>query len=214
MNAPLLLLLATTIVLRSGDRIAVDEPLRTDKGMVIFRSGGQLYSMPAAEIDEEATRAAEAAEQRKEDPVRRLRVSDEERRRLLAELEKNHSGTALPTPISLLPTEPPPTRAEVLEQTREEWEWRRLARGHEEAVRQAQEEVALLEEEADRLRGEIRSFLSQGFKPEQFTWQTTRLAYAIERLPRAELDLRRTERAYAQFRDDARRQGILPGWLR
>lgn len=214
MNGLSLLLLVSTIVLRSGDRIAVDAPPRTENGVVIFRSGGQLYSLPAAEIDAEATRAAESDQEKKEDTVRRLRVSEDERRRLLAELERNHTGTAMPAPPSLVNPQPPATRAEVLEQTGEEWEWRRLARGHEEAVRQAQEEVALLTEEVDSLRREIHFFVLQGFKPNQFTWQTTRLAYAIERLPRAELDLRRVQRAYDQFRDDARRQGILPGWLR
>jgi hypothetical protein len=214
MNALSLLLLASTIVLRTGDRIAVDEPPRTENGVVVFRASGQLYSVPEIEIDAEATRLASAAgEKKEEDSVRRLRVSDEERRRLLAELEKNHSGTPAQIPESLLRPEPPPTRADVVEQTREEWEWRRQARAFEEGVRQAKEELAMLEEEIDRLRGEIRSFVSLGYKPAQFT-QTTRLAYAIERIPRAELDVRRAERAYDQFRDDARKQGILPGWLR
>jgi hypothetical protein len=115
----------------------------------------------------------------------------------------------MPTPASLLQAPPPePTSSP------EEWDWRRQARAHEEAVRQAKEEVALIHEEIKRLRNEIHFFVTQGFKPHQFTWQTTRLEYARDRLPRAELEVRRTERAYEQFRDDARRQGVMPGWLR
>lgn len=208
MNALHALLLVSTIVLRSGDRIALDEPPRTENGVMIFRSGGQLYSLPVSEVDEEATRALASREEKKEDRVRRFRVSPEELRRRLAELEKNHSGTPMPTPASLLhppPAEPP---------SPDEWNWRRQARDHEEAVRQAREELALVEEEIARLRSEIHFFVSQGFKPHQFTWQSTRLEYAKDRLPRAQLEVRRAERAYEQFRDDARKQGVMPGWLR
>lgn len=209
MNALHALLLVSTIVLRSGDRIAVDEAPRTENGVLIFRSAGQLYSLPVTEVDEEATRTLAAREEKKEESVRRFRVTGEERRRLLEDLQKNHSGTPMPTPPSLLNVPPAEPASSP-----EEWSWRRQARGHEEAVRQAKEEVALLHEEIARLRSEILFFVSQGFKPRQFTWQTTRLEYARERLPRAELEVRRAERAWEQFRDDARRQGVMPGWLR
>jgi len=36
----------------------------------------------------------------------------------------------------------------------------------------------------------------------------------LDQIPAAELEVTRAERANAQFRDDARKQGILPGWLR
>jgi membrane-associated HD superfamily phosphohydrolase len=214
MNAPALLLLASTLVLRSGDRIAIDAAPRIENGVMVFRSAGRLYSLPASEIDEEATRAAESKEEKKEEKVRRLRVSEDERRRILAELEKNHDGKPTEIPESLLRPEPPPTRAEVVEQSREEWDWRNRARAFEESVRQAKEELQLVTDEIEDMRNQIRLFITSGFKPYQFTWQTSRLATAEERLPRAELEVRRAERAYDQFRDDARRQGVMPGWLR
>lgn len=224
MNALHALLLVSTLVLRSGDRIPLDEPARTENGRVIFRSAGQLYSLAAHEVAttislsplggeragvggatfQESAQGGTAATE----DVRRFRVTDEERRRRLAELEQNHAGTAMPVPPSLVQAPPP------VDTTAEEWEWRRQARVHEEAVLRAKEELALLEEEIERLRREIHFFVSQGFKPHQFTWQTTRLGYATQAVPRAELELRRVERAYAQFREDARRQGVMPGWLR
>ena len=35
-----------------------------------------------------------------------------------------------------------------------------------------------------------------------------------EIFPAADVDVQRAQRAYDQFREDARRQGVLPGWLR
>lgn len=201
------ILLATTLVLRSGEKITIDEPVRYDDGVAIFRSAGALYSMPASEIDEAATKLeAERAAKPKED-VRRLRGTPAERQRLIAEIEKNHSGVRTERPIEKLPPEPPPA-------PQDEWSWRNRARAHEEAVRQAKEELQLLQERIAKLRGEIRSFFALGYKPGQFTYQTTQLEYAQAQLPRAELEVTRAERAYAQFKEDARKQGILPGWLR
>jgi hypothetical protein len=81
-------------------------------------------------------------------------------------------------------------------------------------VRRAREELQLLETRIEQLRSEIHSFVSQGYKPRQFSYQTSELVRAEERLPYAQLALERAQRANEQFRDDARRMGILPGWLR
>ncbi|HEX6161142.1 MAG TPA: hypothetical protein VF111_13300, partial [Thermoanaerobaculia bacterium] len=86
------ILLATTLILRSGDRIVVDEPPREENGVTVFRSAGALYSLPSAEIDQEATKLEAERAAKPKDEVKRLRVSPEERQRLIAELEKNHSG--------------------------------------------------------------------------------------------------------------------------
>jgi hypothetical protein len=216
MNALLLLvtLATSTLILRSGDRIVVEGPVKEDKGVVTFRSNGLLYSLPASEIDEAATQAAEVASKKAQDDVRRLKVSAEERDRLLRELEKNHEGQPIPPDQVLPPLPPPPSRAEARQTKADEQAWRQMARSHEENVRRAYEELELLEEEIDQLQREIWSFTSLGYKPHQFTYQTTRLAYARERIPAANLEIRRAERALEQFREDARREGILPGWLR
>src|SRR5215203_175720 len=146
MNALLLLLvLNSTLVLHSGDRIPVEgKPLEKD-GVLTFRSAGKLYSLPASEVDrvEEAETAGDTAqpvviEAKKTSAPRRRVVSEEDRRRLLADLEKNHAGTA-PLPPPALP--PAPTREEAKEMRREESSWRREARSHEETVRRAREEV-------------------------------------------------------------------------
>jgi type IV secretory pathway VirB10-like protein len=221
MNALLLLLtLTSTIVLRSGDRIAVDGPVREEKGVVIFRSNGLFYSLPASEVERiEKQEPQPAVEQ--ETPAeaekkvrRRLAVSEEERRRLLAELEKNHTGVPQePLPI-LKEIPPPPSADEAREQREEENRWRREARAHEEAVRRANEELALLQSRAEELRSQIFSLVGLGYKPRQFTYQTTQLERILAQIPYAELRVTRAARAYEQFREDARRQGMLPGWLR
>lgn len=206
MNA-LILLLTTTLVLRSGDRLEIQGPLKEENGVVTFRLNGQLYSMPASEIASRDAAVADAQEAAKE--VRRLAVSREERDRRIRELEQNHSG--VPATPEQLKISPPPPRKDTKP---EERYWRALARQHEESVRQAQENLALLEARIEQLQMDIRGFVSLGFKPDQFTYQTKQLVRTEEQLPGARLALTRAERALAEFREDARREGILPGWLR
>src|SRR5207244_6747114 len=125
----------------SGAHIDVDGAVRQDEGRVVFRSNGVLYSLPAAEVDFDATRAAamnvtlvRAIDKGK------LKVSPEERDRLLRELEQNHNGTAA-DPEGL--KTPPPSR-ESIPNTEDEWSWRRAARTYEDAVRHAKEALQLL----------------------------------------------------------------------
>lgn len=228
MNAAIVLLtaLASTLVLRSGEKIEIDGDVRYESGRAVFRSaGGTLYSLAAEEIDSEATRTAEmtltaspVVETPAPDPsplpALKLRVSADERDRRLRELEKNHSGTpAAPQKILEAPP-PPPTDAELAARRDAEWSWRRQARQHEENVRRAQEALDLLRIRAERLQAEIRGLLSLGFRPRQFTYQTSVLETIYQQMPYAELEVTRAQRAYDQFRDDARRLGVLPGWLR
>lgn len=203
----------TTLVLRDGNRIVVDGPIREENGHVLFIAGGSFYSIALDEVDLAATRAAMAP------PVvvngnehARLKVSPEERDRLLKELEQNHSGTPGPKPI--LEPLPEPTPAEKQQAVEDEWAWRAKARSYEERIRQAQENFDLLVHRAEQLKAQIGSFLSLGFKPAQFTYQSTELEYTLAQIPYADVEVQRAERAYDQFRDDARRLGILPGWLR
>jgi len=214
----LLLVLNSTLVLHSGDRIPVEGKPAEKDGVLTFRSAGKLYSLPASEVDrvEEAGTPEDglkpvAIEAKKASPPKRRVVSEEERRRLLAELEKNHTGTA-PLPPPLLP--PPPTREEAKELRREESSWRREARFHEEAVRRAREELELLETRAIDLQSKIQFLVAQGYKPKQFTYDTTQLEQTLAQLPYARLEVTRAMRAQEQFREDARREGVLPGWLR
>ena len=74
MNALLLLLTLTTstLVLRSGDRIAVEGTLREAEGVYTFRSGGQLYSLPKSEVD----RVEQPQRKTTEKPEWKLRVSE------------------------------------------------------------------------------------------------------------------------------------------
>jgi hypothetical protein len=214
----------TTLILRSGDRYSIDGPIREENGRVIFRqAGGALYSLLLTEVDVEATRAAarppvppvvvrpQPAPAAKE---QKLKVSAEERDRMLRELEKNHSGTPAPPQKSLDALPPPPTPREVEAAKQDEWSWRHRARDYEEAVRRAEENLELLHARVNQLEQQILGFTSLGYHPRQFTYQTTELQYARDSIPAAELEVTRAKRAWDQFRDDARRQGILPGWLR
>jgi chromosome segregation ATPase len=223
MNAILLLVVLTTstLVLRSGDRIDVEGPIKEKNGVVTFKSEGRLYSMPLEEIDVEASNKAdeeiaaeEAAEKAAEEKIRKLRVSPEERKRLFEELAKNHNGTAAPRQQIVEKPAPLKSEEKVAAEKRDEWEWRREARSYEDAVTHAKEELALLESRLEELQSQINGFLSQGFKPEQFTYQTTQIERVRAQIPRAKLEVQRAQRELERFREDARKQGIMPGWLR
>src|SRR5438105_14396925 len=96
----------------------------------------------------------------------RLRVSPEEKQRLLKELEENHSGTpGLPASINLSPG---PTPEERVQLTQDEWSRRRQARAYEESIRRAQEDVDLLREKAAAVRANIGGPLFLQYKTGQF----------------------------------------------
>ena len=217
------LVLATVLVLRSGDRIDVAGDIRFEGQTAVFRTeSGALYSLPTSEIVSianaaTAPRAVEPAPTKAEaavEPTRKLKLTTEERQRLLGDLSKNRNGQPAPKqPLLDNPPAPAPPRSES-ERTAEEWRWRRESREYDERVTRARENLDLLQARIEKLRDEILSFSSLGYKPSQFTYQTTQLQFALDALPDAELEVRRAERARDQFRDDARRQGVMPGWLR
>jgi hypothetical protein len=200
------LLLAVTLILHSGDRIAIDGPVREENGAIIFRSAGLLYSVPVDEV----LRVEETDNAPKEKPKSKLRVSEERLKQLIDELEKNHGGAGVAPPP--LPTSRPAPKPQP--EPQDEAHWRSQARAHEENVRRAQEELALLESRVQQLQSEINTLFALGFKPRDFTYQTTQLERTRESIPYAQLEVTRAERAYHQFREDARRAGVMPGWLR
>ena len=143
------------------------------------------------------------------DQDRKLKVSAAERDRLLRELEQNHSGG----PVQALNLEKVVEPREAADKG-DEWSWRNAARAHEEAIRRAKENVALLRDRAQLLKRQIEQFVALGYRSHQFTYQSSELQVTLDQIPAAELEVTRAERANAQFRDDARKQGIMPGWLR
>ncbi len=216
MLGTLLLLTALTIptptlILRNGIRIAVDGSVRQEEGRVVFRSSGVLYSMAATEVDFEATKTAglNVSVVRAEQPGK-LKVSREERDRLLRELEQNHNGT--PASPDGLRVPPPPVEATT--NSADEWTWRRDARAREDAVRRAKEELQLVYDRIGALQQKIQTLVSLGYKPNQFTYDSSQLQLAYDSIPRLQLEVERAQRDLDQFRDDARRLGVMPGWLR
>jgi hypothetical protein len=216
-------ILTTTLILRDGTRFEVNGPIREERGRIIFRSG-TLYSIPVSEVDLEATRAAVTKTVREDmeathaavaksviatDQDRKLKVSAAERDRLLRELERNHSGG----PVQAVNLEKVFEPREAPDKG-DEWSWRYAARAHEEAILREKEDLALLRKRAEMLKRQIEQFVALGYRPNQFTYQSSELQVTLDQIPAAELEVTRAERAYAQFREDARKQGILPGWLR
>lgn len=215
--ALLLTLTTTTLVLRSGDRITVDAPPQNDNGVMTFRVKGTLYSLPASEIERVVEEAAAAP------PVAnppapaakttKLAVSEDHKKRLLEKLEQNHSGTPAPPQQRVTPLPPPPTAEETKLSDQDEWAWRRDARAYQEAVRRAKEELELIETRARELQSRIFQLASLGYKPKDYTYDSSQLVLTLEQIPRAQLEVTRAERALAEFRDEARRRGVMPGWL-
>ena len=222
MNALLLFLAVTsTLVLRSGDRITVEGAVREENGVITFRSDGVLFSVPASEVERVELDEAMGDEEDVNEPTpharaarRRLKVSAEERKRLLEALSKNRGGVAPSEPRELEMPPPRQTEREARREREDESAWRRRARAHEEAVTRAIEDLELLESRIRELETKIVSLTSLGYEPHQFTYDTSQLIRTREQLPYARLAVERAQRAYDQFREDARREGVRPGWLR
>jgi hypothetical protein len=213
----LLTLTTTTLVLRTGERIAVDAPPRTENGVVTFRANGTLYSLPASEIErviDETPSTPAPPEVAKPAGTAKLAVSEDHKKRLLAELEHNHSGTPTPAHQRPEPLPPPPTAAQTRAADGEEWAWRRDALAYQESVRRAKEELELLETRARDLQWRIFQLAALGYKPHSYTYDSSQLQLTLDQIPRAQLEITRAERAYAEFREEARRRGVMPGWLR
>jgi hypothetical protein len=208
------LLLVSTLVLRSGHPIEVDANWHEENGRILFRAGGTLYSVPVAEVDLEATRAIAAPALVAAKDHMKLKVGEEERKRLIQDLEQNHAGRPAPPEQTTIMVPPAPTGEGAGAPQEDEWTWRNRAREHEERIRQARENRDLLATRAEQLRSHIAGLISLGYKPGQFSYDSTLLQSTIEQIPYADLEIQRAERAYAQFRDDARRMAITPGWLR
>ena len=202
-----------TLVLRTGQRLPVDDGAATvADGHVLFHSAGALYSIDILDVDLRAMNQTETPAVVTPDRPGRLRVSAEEKQRLLKELEDNHAGTSgLPAKLYLSPG---PTPEEVNQEFNAEWSWRKQAHTYEEAIRQAQDHLDLLRDKVAALQGHISGLLSLGYRPIQFSWDTTLLEYTREQIPYAEQNVQAIQRQYDQWREDARRMGVMPGWLR
>jgi hypothetical protein len=235
--APLLLLIATPpappspviLLLRDGSRIETAGRIERQGGSITFRNrAGVLYSIPASEVEREISGEEAGATQgtvlavvpaapmpRIEKPrltdIAGRKLNDKER--LLHAIEQNHSGVAAP-PAAPEEIAPPPEPAAATLRNPDEWAWRRDARFHQETVRRAEEDLAQLQARERRLEDEILSLTALGYHARQFTYQTSELVRVREALGPAALELARARRALEQFMDDARRQDILPGWLR
>lgn len=216
-----LALLTNVLVLTTGERIAVAGEAVEKDGRVIFRNlEGRLFSLSSSDVDFPATKEAGAERARPPAPppapVLRLKRSESERRKAFAELEAKHAPAgSTPTSEEIRKRlQVPDGFGEPPSDPAEEWAWRNRARSHEEAVRRARENRDLLVAKAEALEARIRSLVGLGYKANQFSYDTTQLQDTLSQIPYAELEITRAERAMAEFRDEARRRGVLPGWLR
>lgn len=221
----LLLLLRTlpseidTLILKSGERIEIEGSVTIEDNTAIFRlANGTLVSMPSDEIDLEGTASVNT-----ETPARgkmpgterkRLRVTDEEKRRLLSELEKSKAPRSV-SRQSLPAVLPKTTDSNVeVEGESDELYWRRASRELQENLRQAKEKLDLLTVRERRLQDELLSLRAAGYDTRDFSYVVFELQDTRDAMDQAGLDIQRAKRELAQFQQDAQREGILPGWLR
>lgn len=227
------------IALRAGGTIPVSGTVTMDGSRAVFRHvDGTLYSIPVDEIDVPATETpapttekprnrTKAEDRLLEDLIRAteersissraLVVSEAEKRRLLDELRSSR-GTPEPArpyvPIYAADSVPAVSERAATSRHADEWHWRERARGYNEDVLRRREDLQMLIDREQDLSDEILGLLSRGYNGNQFSYQVLSLARTREQIPYARLELERAERALSQFMDDARRQNILPGWLR
>lgn len=188
---------------------------------VIFSSAdGRVYSVARGEIaglkdPDEAPASQESTGKAATGPGRSISVTPEEKQRLLDSLSKSR-GT--PRPAGKLP----PAPVEDLRADREievsggsdERLWRERARAADERLLRAREELELLLRRERQLEDELLGLRSLGFRDNQFSYQIFQLQLTRDSMDRARLEIRRADRARFQLMEDARKEGILPGWLR
>ncbi|HUF18654.1 MAG TPA: hypothetical protein VMS12_11490 [Thermoanaerobaculia bacterium] len=207
-----------TLTLRTGHEIVACGPVQTAGSQTIFNGeDGKLYSLPSDEIAEIRVGSSVDA-----DPSgasgdlaganRPLSVSETEKARLLAHLARSRGvPRAAPPP---LPGPPPSDREIDVSGASDERFWRERSRAVDERVRQAREELDLLLRRERKLESELLGLRALGFKDHQFSYQILQLQFTRDSKDRARLEIVRAEREQFQFREDARKEGILPGWLR
>ncbi|HXI12779.1 MAG TPA: hypothetical protein VNM92_09040 [Thermoanaerobaculia bacterium] len=212
-----------TIVLRSGHRMDLEGSMTVREGQAIFTSANQrLYSIAIEEIDLPATE--KLAAERKDSVTRRtseasarrrIKVTDAERERLLREIEANHEGKPAPArDLQRLRELTAESSSVTVSERGDERYWRDRARSFSEAVTRSKEDLQLLLDRQQQLEDQILGFLSLGYNARQFSYQAGQLQLTRDSLAAARLEVTRANRENDRFRDDARREGILPGWLR
>lgn len=213
------------IVLLNGAVIEVDDLVRVERGRLIYAGpDGVLYSIRLTDIDVEETDARLPANRKPKrsapEPAqevsrsslpRDLPVSEEEKRRILEEMEsKSHTGR---------PRNPEAEPAEAdleiaVEGETGEWEWRAAARRFNAAIGEAKERLASARQREKELNDLLLFFSGASGDATNYSYLMYQLSDLRSLIPRLENDVRRAERERLQFLDDARRQGIPPGWLR
>jgi hypothetical protein len=216
------------IVLRSGAVIDVLEVVKLERGRVVFAGAdGSLFSIRLSEIDVEATDARlgrpgedpedpmirPRGESSELEPVtRKLPVSEEEKKRILAEMEKkSHTGRAAPEVVY---EEPEPDLKVSVEGRTDEEEWRRRARALRDAVDRAKKELDLAIRQERQLNDVVLFFAGRSGDASNYGYLVHQLQDVRSMIPRLRISLEQAEQAWLRFQDDARRQGVLPGWLR
>jgi hypothetical protein len=207
------------LMLRSGERVEIVGDLKRDGDRVVFRSrSGTLYSIPASEIDEKATDAAAEATSPKDEKAplpKRLKGDEATKRRLLSELSKSRGTPSPPAPaVAASKPSSPDEAAKEKALADEEETWRRDARALDNQVEDAEQRIRDLSERERELNDGILSLLAMGHPQEHLGLQVRELQDTKSYLEQAKKELERVTRERAAFQDDARRRGILPGWLR
>lgn len=210
---------AQILVFTSGTEIAVCGNPDLSTETVIFSSAdGRLYSVARGEIaglKDSNDQSRSMSVPKDEEASRSFSVTTAEKQRLLESLEKSR-GTPVPR------QKEPPAPASDLRPDREievsggsdERLWRERARAADERLLRAREELDLLRRRERKLEDELLGLRALGFRDNQFSYQIFQLQLTRDSMDRALLEIQRAERARFQLMEDARKEGILPGWLR
>jgi hypothetical protein len=219
---------SVVLLLRDGSRIETLGSIDRQGSRLTFRNrAGVLYSIPASEVEREITAEQTGtsstmivmsgepevpAGKPKLTEVVRGKLNDKDN--LLHMIEQNHAGTAAPPAAWEKPPLPFEAVASAVQRNPDEWAWRREARSYQEALRRACEDLAMLQTREKKLEDEILTLVSLRYRARQFSYQSSELVHVREQIEPAKLEVTRAQRALDEFMDDARRQDILPGWLR
>lgn len=228
------------LVLRSGAVMEIGEVVTVEDGALLFLStDGTLYSLPMSQVDVVATESRMARRVTSGDPRTerdggskpasegapspRLPVpdqlphSEEEKRRILAELESySHTGSGhgRQPPRAADGREKSSDLEISVEGSGEEDEWRRTAREYEARIATLEEELGLMKRRERQLNAQLLYLSGSTGDATQYSYLVNELENLRAAIPTARRALEATRARYREFRTRARRAGVPPGWLR
>lgn len=213
-----------TLVLRNGaGTIPIREIVAVRDGRVLYRDrSGVLYSIPAKDVDLDASadsKLGSATDETKPSSAktpraRPLALTPEERERLVREFERTARPGKPPAPIETADSTTETRPATKKKTSHGEEYWRSRSLRLQASVQRATKALADAKQHEQDLTDQLLFFAGTSGDATKYSYLVKELADTRDRIPRLQKAVESAQSDLEAFMDEARRQNVLPGWLR